>query len=277
MILYGTPIAEKLLLETKNKIKKNNLNLTLAILENEEDEASKVYIKNKVKACELCGINTEVITFNSNNSTKDYLEKIKILNNNDKITGIIAQLPLPKNIDAVSVVKAIAPEKDVDGFSKLSTFPPCTPSGIISMIDYYKSEDFYSGKNAVVIGRSKIVGRPLAQLLTDRDCTVTLCHSKTKNIEYYTQNADIVVVAVGKANFLQPNMVKPGTIIIDVGINKVNGKICGDCITDKFAYECDISPVPKGVGATTVATLVSRLPELYNLQKNKKKNIILEK
>lgn len=259
-VLYGKPVADAILENTKNNVAKLKNKPTLAIITSGQDEASKVYIRNKVNATELCGMNNLVVTMKENSTTSDYIDTIQKLNVRKEITGIIVQLPLPNGIDEKLVTNTVLPIKDVDGFTPLSDFPPCTPSGIMSIIDFYKGKNFVEGKNAVVIGRSEIVGKPVAELLLNRNATVTICHSKTKNLKEHTKNADILVVAVGKAKFITKDMVKPGAVIVDVGINRENGKLCGDCDFENIKDVADITPVPGGVGPMTVATLVSRLP-----------------
>lgn len=270
MILYGKPVADALLDNAASKI--DNLagkTPKLVIITNPNDPAGQVYAKNKIKACVLCGINVETIAMPENSTTQEYLNLLAKLNQDKKVTGIIVQLPIHKTANEKIVSLGINKEKDVDGFLKDSYFPPCTPAGIIHMLDFYKGKGFLAGKNAVVIGRSEIVGRPMAKLLLDRDATVTICHSKTENIKAFTQNADVIISAVGKPNFLTSDMVKPNACVIDVGINRVNGKLVGDSDFENLKDLCDITPVPGGVGPMTVATLVHRLPILYQKQLQK--------
>ncbi len=258
MILYGDVVAQRLI----EKAKCENNHGKLIIIGNKQDIASTVYIKNKIKKCEECGIEHSEIYPNESFRTEDYIKLIDKINNDDSVSGLIVQLPLPKGVDTASVVRAIDQSKDVDGFTKDALFAPCTPSGIMHLLDYYYDKDFCLGKNAVVIGRSEIVGKPMAQLLLDKNATVTICHSKTKDLKEYTKNADIIVCAVGKPNTITKDMVKKGCTIIDVGINRVNGKLCGDCDFENLKDFCDITPVPKGVGPLTVATLVERVAYL---------------
>ena len=262
MILYGKPVADALLESTKKRVELNKLKPKLTIITNPKDPASRVYVKNKVAACIQCGINVETIAMRPNSKTIDYLRVIGRLNRDASVTGIIVQLPLLEGANEKLVAESIFKEKDVDGFLKDSLFAPCTPSGIMHMLDYYKGKSFLSGKNAVVIGRSEIVGKPMANLLLNRNSTVTICHSKTQNLAEFTKNADVIVCAVGKPNVLTKDMVKPGATIIDVGINRVDGKLVGDCDFENLKDICDITPVPGGVGPMTVATLVHRLPIL---------------
>lgn len=271
MILYGEPVAINLLGKTKRLIEKNNLKPTLCIIANAEDEASKIYVKNKVNACTLCGIECKVINMPKDSNTITYVTLINQLNKDEKITGIIAQLPLPQQVSEDVVKNCISPEKDVDGFCKFSKFQPCTPVGILELIEHYKGPNWLEGKNAVVIGRSDIVGKPMANILLKKNATVTVCHSKTMRIGDHTKNADLIVVAAGSAKLLTREMVKHGAVIIDVGINRINGKLCGDADFDNLKSICDITPVPKGVGPLTVATLINRvaLIELNNKKQKK--------
>ena len=206
------------------------------------------------------------------------IKEIKKLNNNNHIHGILVQLPLPHHLkdDEQEILNTITPQKDVDGFLPINVgkvdigdfeIAPCTPSGIIKMLEMENVN--FEGKNAVVIGRSNIVGKPMAQLLLQKNCTVTICHSHTKNLKYFTKNADIVVVAVGKPNFLTDDMIKDGAIIVDVGINRVNGKLVGDVNFETVKEKASmITPVPKGVGALTIAMLMHNTMMAY---KNGKK------
>lgn len=272
MILYGKPVADALLLSTAKAVDKLHASPKLTIITNPTDVASQVYVKNKVNACVACGIDVQTIAMPVNSTTNDYLNIVSKLNADKTVNGIIVQLPLHQTANETVVSQSIVKEKDVDGFLKDSLFPPCTPAGIVHILDFYKGKDFLKGKTAVVIGRSEIVGKPMANLLLSRDATVTVCHSKTPDIKFFTQNADVVVCAVGKAKFLTKDMVKPGATIIDVGINRVEGKLVGDCDFDNLKDICDITPVPGGVGPMTVATLVHRLPMLYQKQHTKQSN-----
>jgi len=267
MILQGKLVADKVLDSTKEYILNNNLKLKLAIITSAQDPASAIYAKNKMSACALCGISYELIPMPNAATTYDYAQVIHRLNNDKSTTGVILQLPLPSFVNEKELLELIAPEKDVDGFTRRAHLPPCTPSGIMTLLDYYKGKNWLEGKNAVVIGRSHIVGKPMATLLTDRNATVTICHSKTQNMAAFTKNADLVVVAAGKAKLLTRDMVKPGATIIDVGINRINGKLYGDADFENLNEICDITPVPGGIGPMTVATLVSRLVVLDKLAK----------
>jgi methylenetetrahydrofolate dehydrogenase (NADP+)/methenyltetrahydrofolate cyclohydrolase len=218
----------------------------------------------KHRACEQVGIGSIGLEFPKDATTGQVLEAVTQLNNDDDIHGILVQLPLPKYVDSERVIAAVRPDKDVDGFNPFNLgllfsgrprFVPCTPKGIMTLLAEYKIE--LAGTRAVVIGRSIDVGRPMAVLLTNADATVTVCHSKTKDLTYEVNRADILVSAVGKAHFITREMVKPGAVVIDVGINQLNGKLVGDV---DFAAVKDIAsaitPVPGGVGPMTIATLM---------------------
>lgn len=229
------------------------------------DPASAVYVRNKGKACAELGIDSETILLPEETTEDDLLQRIDALNRDDRVDGILCQLPLPKHISEEKVIAAISPDKDVDAFhpenvGRILTghyrFLPCTPAGVMALLDYYHID--VAGKNCVVVGRSNIVGKPQALLLLERNGTVTICHSRTKDLASFTRNADILVVAVGKPRFITGDMVKPGAAVIDVGINRMpDGKLCGDAdfdtVKEKAAY---ISPVPGGVGPMTITMLM---------------------
>lgn len=237
----------------------------LAVIIVGNNPASRIYVDNKKKDCEYIGISSYEYALPENATQKEVLDLIDKLNNDDKIDGMIVQLPLPKHIDEQAVINSISPKKDVDAFHPENVgrimigkygFLPCTPAGIMELL---KEENIETkGKNAVVIGRSNIVGKPMALLLINKDATVTVCHSKTKNIEEITKKADILVVAVGKANFVTKDMVKEGAVVIDVGMNRdENGKLCGDVKLDEVeTVSSYITPVPGGVGPMTRAILM---------------------
>ena len=249
------------------------------------DGASETYVAGKVKACELVGIKSTLIRLNENISETELLGYVDKLNNDADIDGFIVQMPLPKHISEDKVIEQINPQKDVDGFhpvnvgrmvAGLPSFVSATPFGIMELIKRYKIET--SGKNCVVIGRSNIVGRPMSVLLSQKgiDCTVTLCHSRTKNLKEIANQADIIVAALGIAEFLTADMVKPGAVVIDVGITRVKSdktksgwKLLGDVKFDEVAPKCAyITPVPGGVGPMTIAsllynTLLSARKEIY--------------
>jgi len=238
----------------------------LAVILVGDNPASKTYVSNKQKACREVGIDSFLFHYDDSISEDMLVQKIQELNNDSSIHGILVQLPLPKHIDTRVVINTIHPNKDVDGFHPINvgnmmtgntSFTPCTPLGVMEML---KSISYsVSGKHAVVIGRSNIVGKPMGQLLLQADATVTYCHSKTKDLKNYTSQADIIISAVGKAKFITADYVKKGAVVIDVGMNRdENGKLCGDVDTndclDKVSY---ITPVPGGVGPMTITMLLA--------------------
>ena len=237
----------------------------LAVVIVGEDPASKVYVRNKKKGCEEAGFYSEVHEMSAETTMDELLAKIEELKNNEKIHGILVQLPLPKHLDEKAVIDAIPPEKDVDAFHPVNTgkimigdynFLPCTPAGVMKMLEYEKID--VSGKECVVIGRSNIVGKPMAMLLLHANGTVTVCHSRTKDLAEVTRRADILVVAIGKANFVTADMVKEGAVVIDVGMNRnAEGKLCGDVDFENVKEKASaITPVPGGVGVMTITMLL---------------------
>jgi len=229
-----------------------------------DDPASAVYVRNKNKICRELGFKSFEQKLSTDTSEAKLLQLIKELNSNNDIHGILVQLPLPNQIDSEKILQAIDPNKDVDGFHPINVgklvvgnalLTPCTPTGIIKLLDHYEIE--ISGKHTVILGRSNIVGKPVSMLLLQRNATITICHSRTKNLEDITRNADILVAAIGRANFVTENMVRKGTVVIDVGINRVDGKLTGDInfetVSKKASY---ITPVPGGVGPMTIALLM---------------------
>ena len=226
------------------------------------------YVTGKEKACNYVGIKNTTIRLDENVTEEELLELIYKLNNDDLVDGILVQLPLPKHIHEEKVIEAISVEKDVDGFHpqnvanlwlKKKCMYPCTPKGIIKLLE--KANVEIAGKNAVVIGRSNIVGLPISKLLLDKNATVTICHSKTKDLKAVTKNADILIVAIGKAKFVNGDMVKDGAVVIDVGVNRgEDGKLCGDCDFDSVSLKASyITPVPGGVGPMTIAMLMNNI------------------
>lgn len=237
----------------------------LAVILVGEDPASQVYVRNKVKACAEAGMHSSLDQYPANLSEADLLARIDALNRDPRIHGILVQLPLPPHIDEHKVIEAIAPEKDVDCFSLTNVgalmtgnpvFKPCTPHGIMKMLESIAVP--LRGANAVVIGRSNIVGKPMAMLLLHASCTVTICHSATKNLNEVVRGADIVVAAVGKRNVVTADMVKPGAVVIDVGMNRNEaGKLCGDVDFERVKEVAGyITPVPGGVGPMTITMLL---------------------
>jgi methylenetetrahydrofolate dehydrogenase (NADP+)/methenyltetrahydrofolate cyclohydrolase len=230
-----------------------------------DNAASEIYVRNKRKACGEAGIYSEEYKLPEETTEGDLLSLIKKLNEDEKIHGILVQLPLPKHINEAKILRAVSPSKDIDGFHPENVgylvegnprFIPCTPHGIIRLLDYYKIE--IQGKEAVVVGRSNIVGKPVSLLLLHRHATVTICHSRTKPLEDVTRRADILVAAMGRANFITGDMVKQGVVVIDVGINRnPDGKLTGDVDFEKVKEKASyITPVPGGVGPMTIAMLL---------------------
>ncbi|HSI66913.1 MAG TPA: bifunctional methylenetetrahydrofolate dehydrogenase/methenyltetrahydrofolate cyclohydrolase FolD [Planococcus sp. (in: firmicutes)] len=237
----------------------------LAVVLIGENSASHTYVKNKKKTCEALGMRSDLHQFPESISEEELLATIQTLNNDPGVHGILVQLPLPDHIDEFGVILAIDPEKDVDGFHPISVgnmmigreaFLPCTPHGIVKLLEHYGIDP--AGKHTVVIGRSNIVGKPVGQLLLQRDSTVTYCHSRTKDLASYTRQADILISAIGKAKFVDASFIKPGAVVIDVGMNRDEfGKLCGDVdfedVKEKASY---LTPVPGGVGPMTIAMLM---------------------
>ena len=240
-----------------------------------EDPASKIYVASKEKACKACGISAQTITLSENVSQREVIDVIEKANKDKSINAILVQLPLPDHINTQAVINAINPLKDVDGLTSVNQgklflgqngLVPCTPKGVIHLLDKYNVD--LTGKNAVVIGRSLLVGKPLAILLLSKNATVTIAHSKTKNLKELCQNADVIVSSVGKPKLVTADMVKEGAIVIDVGINRIHGTIVGDVDYLNVCDKCSrITPVPGGVGPMTIACLLENVLECYNLQK----------
>jgi len=265
MILDGKAVSEKRLEILKEEIEESRLYPRLATIIVGEDPGSKLYVRMKHRACERVGIGSVGIELPEDASTERVLETVTRLNNDPEIDGILVQLPLPSGVDTTRVINAVAPGKDVDGFHPCNlgrllagtpVFAPCTPQGIMTILDEYKIP--IAGKRAVVVGRSIDVGRPMAALLLNADATVTLCHSKTRNLEDEMRNADILVSAIGKLKFVGTDMIKAGATVIDVGINydeqgKLHGDVDFEAVRDRAGA---ITPVPGGVGPMTIATLM---------------------
>ncbi len=244
----------------------------LAVILVGEDPASQTYVGSKEKACTRVGFLSEVIKLDKDSSTEDVVKEVKRLNNDQSVDGILVQLPLPKQCDSKAVILAIDPNKDVDGlhpinvaklYAKEDGFVPCTPKGIMTLLD--RANVKLEGANAVVIGRSDLVGRPIAQLLLNKNATVTTCHSRTKDIPCFTKQADIIVVAIGRPNYLDKSYIEKDSVIIDVGINRVDGKLVGDVnYDDVFDSVSAITPVPKGVGPMTIVSLLENTLIAYS-------------
>lgn len=263
--LVSQKIREKIKKETELLYKNNNIVPGLAVVLVGNDSASKIYVKNKQTACNEVGFLSKEFILPENTTQSELLDLINILNNDNTVHGILVQSPLPSHLNEDLITSYILPEKDVDAFHPINVgkimignydFLPCTPAGVIELLKFYNIE--IKGKKAVVVGRSNIVGKPQAMLLLHENATVTICHSKTKNLEDELKNADIIVMAIGKSKFLKKEMIKDGCVIIDVGINRdENGKLTGDvdfeqCIK-KASY---ITPVPGGVGPMTITMLL---------------------
>ena len=277
-IIDGKAVSAAVKEQVRDEIARDGIKAGLAVVIVGNDPASRVYVNNKKKACEFCGITSFEYALPEETSMKQLLELIDALNSDDKVNGILVQLPLPKQLDEKEVIARISPEKDVDAFHEQNvgkimignySFLPCTPSGCMDLIHSTGVE--ISGKECVVIGRSNIVGKPMAMLLLHENGTVTICHSRTKNLAEVCRRADILVAAVGKPNFVTADMVKEGAVVIDVGINRLdNGKLCGDVKFDEVSEKAGwITPVPGGVGPMTIATLMKNTLTAAKLQQNK--------
>lgn len=271
-IIDGKKIADVILENLKNridKLKSDNIIPTLAVIIVGNNQASEVYVRNKAKMCEKLEIGSKIIRCDDDISENDLINIIIELNNDSNIHGILVQAPLPKHLDALKIFNVIKNEKDVDGFNtynvgalslNMEGFVPCTVKGIIKLLDYYNID--ITAKNIVVIGRSNIVGKPLANYLINHDATVTVCHSKTHDLSSITNQADILISATGKANLIEASYVKDGSVVIDVGINRDNDKLCGDVNFDEVSKKASyITPVPGGVGPMTIAMLMENVIE----------------
>ncbi len=270
-LLDGKQVSKKTKEELKKEVeslKKEGINPKLAVIMVGNDSASQIYVRNKNKACEFVGIEFEEYLLPEETKQQELLDLIEKLNNKKEINGILLQSPIPKHLDINEAFRKISPEKDVDGFNPVNvgklvlgqdTFISCTPFGIMKILEDYNID--IEGKNAVVIGRSNIVGKPMSQCLLSKNATVTVCHSKTKNLPSITKQADILVAAIGKPCFVTEDMVKPGAVVIDVGINRMeDGKLKGDVDFEKVSQKVSyITPVPGGVGPMTVAMLMTNV------------------
>ncbi len=281
-IIDGKILANGLVSDIKEEISNINPKPSLAVVLVGKNPASEIYVNNKEKVCKKCGIKSIIYRLNNDAKYTDLVDLIEDLNHRQEINGILVQLPLPRHLNEQDILNKIAPEKDVDGFcatnagklflaNNLDTgIIPCTADGCMILLDSLNID--LNGKKAVVIGRSNIVGKPLAHLLLNRNCTVSILHSKTKEVDflYETRSADILIVAIGQAKFIKKHMVKENSIIIDVGINRLENKICGDVDFDDVASKCSyITPVPGGVGPMTVACLMKNTLRCYLMQNNR--------
>ena len=272
-LIDGKAVSQKIKVQVKERVEKlaqQGIIPGLAVVLVGENSASLTYVKNKKKTCEALGMRSDLHQFPDTLTEQELLAKIEQLNRDPQIHGILVQLPLPKQIDESKVISAISPEKDVDGFHPISVgnmmigkdaFLPCTPHGIMELLSHYGIDP--AGKHAVVIGRSNIVGKPIGQLLLQKDATVTYCHSKTKDLAHFTAQADILIAAIGRAKFIDHTFIKPGAVIIDVGMNRdENGKLCGDVDFEDVQETAGfVTPVPGGVGPMTIAMLMGNTLE----------------
>lgn len=285
IIIDGKNLAKKIRQELKeecDELKNNGINPKLAVIMVGDDPASKVYIRNKSKACEDVGIEYEEFILKDETTQEKLIELIKKLNNDKIINGILLQSPIPKHLNINEAFKAITYMKDVDGFTPSSvgklcigedTFISCTPYGVMKMFEEYNID--LTGKDVVILGRSNIVGKPLIQCCLQKNATVTVCHSKTKNLAEHTKRADVVISAIGQSKFVKADMVKDGAVIIDVGINRgEDGKLTGDVdfenVEKKASY---ITPVPGGVGPMTIAMLMNNVIKAAKEQSKEKSNL----
>lgn len=270
MILDGKKLREELLASYKKIIEKENLKIKLAIIQVGDNEASNIYVKNKEKYCNMVGIKTDIYKLSSDTKEEELINLIDKLNKIEEVTGIILQSPVPKHIDYDKCSETILSSKDVDGFTKENiyklymnedTIMPATVKGIIVLLKKYNIN--IDGSNVVIIGRGNIVGKPLSLALTNENATVSLLHSHTKDITKYTKEADIIISACGTPNIITSDMIKDNSVVIDVGVNRINGKIVGDVdfesVSKKASY---ITPNPGGVGPMTIAMIIDNLIKL---------------
>ena len=271
-IIDGKAVATKIRGELKEEVATLGAEIGLAVVLVGDDNASQIYVRNKINACAEIGLKSTLCHLPADTTEEEVLNVLSSLNNDDNIHGIIVQLPLPKHINTDKVLAHVNPQKDVDGChyvqkGKLWTGTPealpCTPYGCVELLKHYGIN--ISGKHAVVLGRSNLVGRPMAELLLREDATVTICHSRTSNLQDITRSADILCVAIGKSKFVSADMVKDGAVVLDVGINRDdNGKLCGDVDFEMVKDKCSfITPVPGGVGPMTVTMLMKNTVEAY--------------
>ena len=269
---FSQVILEKIREEHNQLKEKYGKQAGLAVVIVGNNPASQVYVRNKMKACENVGFYSKNIELDENISEEELLQEIDKLNKNDRINGILVQLPLPSHINELKIIDSISPEKDVDGFHVANIgkmvigdetgFLSCTPYGIMQLLEEYKIE--IAGKDAVIIGRSNIVGKPMALMLIQKGATVQVCNSRTKDLRKKLNDADIIIVAAGVPKLLKKEDVKEGAVVIDVGINRVDGKICGDVDYEEVAERASyITPVPGGVGPMTIASLIKNTFKSY--------------
>ena len=275
-IIDGKALSEKVLKEIEKEHseleKKVGRKAGLAVIIVGENPASQIYVRNKIRACEKVGFHSETIRLDENITEENLLLEIEKLNNNSNIDGILVQLPIPKHIDGLKIINAISAEKDVDGFHTTNIgkmmigdetgFLPCTPAGVVHMFEEYNID--LEGKDVLVIGQSNIVGKPMTLLLIKKRATVQVCNSKTKNLSEKLQKADVVVAAAGSPKLIKAIDVKEDVVVIDVGINRVDGKLCGDVDFEEVSKKASfITPVPGGVGPMTIAMLIKNTFKTY--------------
>ena len=271
ILMDGKQLAKKIRTNLKKEceeLKEKGINPKFAVIMVGNDSASKIYVRSKSRACEEIGIEFEEFLLEDNIEQSELIDLIKKLNNDNQIHGILLQSPIPNHLDINEAFRTIAPEKDVDGFNPINvgklclnqeTFVSCTPYGIMKMFEAYDID--LTGKNVTIIGRSNIVGKPLIQCCLNKNATVTVCHSRTKDLKQHTQNADVVIAAIGKSKFITADMIKQDAVVIDVGINRgEDGKLTGDVdfenVSEKASF---ITPVPGGVGPMTIAMLMNNV------------------
>lgn len=278
-ILDGKEVKRIKLEELKNEVLKLDRPLGLTVIQVGDDSASNIYVKQKSKMANNLEFNFNHIKLEENVTEEEVLKIINSLNRDNCVDGILVQMPLPEHLNSRVIQNAISPLKDVDGLTdinmgmlvhKKNCLVPCTPLGVMELLKYYNID--VAGKNVVIVGRSDLVGRPMAEVMINNDATVTLCHSKTKNLKDITKNADVLVVAVGKAKLITSDMVKDGVVVVDVGINRLeDGSLCGDVDFDDVSSKCSyITPVPGGVGQMTVLELGYNTYKAYLLRQDKR-------
>lgn len=274
-IIDGKKISAQVKDECRERVAKEGLDVTLAVIQVGDDPASTVYVGNKKKACEYIGVHSLAYELPETTTEEELLDLVRELNENDSVNGILVQLPLPSHMNEDKVIETISPKKDVDGFHPQNVgalsigqpgFVSCTPAGIIQLLK--RSGVEMDGKECVIVGRSNIVGKPMAMLMLRENATVTICHSHTKNLKEVTKRADILIVAIGKPQFITAEYVKEGAVVIDVGIHRQEGKkLCGDVDFDSVEPVASaITPVPGGVGPMTIAMLMNNCVEAKGIQ-----------
>ena len=278
MILNGKEVALGIKEELKKEVSKITPKPSLVVIQVGDDPASNIYVNSKAKLALEIGYEFCHVKFNSDVTEEEIITKIEEINENDKINGVIVQLPIPKHLNANKIINKIDPIKDIDGLTELNagklltgdaSLVSCTPKGIITLLKHYNIE--LQGKHVVIVGRSNLVGKPLIGLCLNENATVTICHSKTKNLEEITKTADILIVAIGKSKFINEKYVKEGSIIVDVGINRVDGKLYGDVDFDSvFKKSSFITPVPGGVGPMTTISLMENVLISYKEMQKKR-------